>query len=164
MCCVFKFLRPVKKNWWCPNCKVGLCISAPKRHFCRLPVERQSHILSSLTNINKRVLYAKTQFAIDTVNIYFNRQVTKLYLKFMILRRRSSWAGPVNCDVIIHRTSSRWPTPQNQVLIDTDTDEEFNIDEAVLANRGLWISDISGDVWFTRVEISRRDRAVHLHS
>ena len=26
-CCVFKFSRPVKKKqWWCPNCKVGLCI------------------------------------------------------------------------------------------------------------------------------------------
>jgi hypothetical protein len=32
------------------------------------------------------VLYAKTQFAIDTVNIYFNKEVTKLYLKFMILK------------------------------------------------------------------------------
>jgi hypothetical protein len=29
---------------------------------------------------------------------------------------------------------------QNQVLTDTDTDEEFNIDEAVPANRGLWVS------------------------
>ena len=25
-------------------------------------------------------------------------------------------------------------------LTDTDTDEEFNIDEAVPANRGLWVS------------------------
>jgi hypothetical protein len=37
----------------------------------------------------------KTQFAIDTVNIYCNRQVTKLYLKFMILkfkwRHREIW-------------------------------------------------------------------------
>ena len=31
-------------------------------------------------------------------------------------------------------------------LTDIDTDEEINIDEAVPANRGLWISDISGDV------------------
>ena len=46
----------------------------------------------------------------------------------------------VKYDVIIHRTTSRWPTPQNQVLTDTDTDEEFNIDEAVPANRGLWVS------------------------
>ena len=68
-------------------------------------------------------------------------------------------------DVIIHRTSSRRLTPQNQVLSDTDTDEEFNIDEAVPANRGLWVSVVySGDVWFIRVEISRRDRAVQLHS
>jgi hypothetical protein len=42
--------------------------------------------------------------------------------------------------LFIHRTSSRWQTPQNQVLTDTDTDEEFNIDEAVPANRGPCVS------------------------
>jgi hypothetical protein len=48
-------------------------------------------------------------------------------LKFTILKLTDLI---VKYDVIIHRTSSRWPTPQNQVLTDTDTDEEFNIDEA----------------------------------
>jgi hypothetical protein len=46
----------------------------------------------------------------------------------------------VKYDVIIQRTSSKWPTPQNRVLTDTDSDEEINIDEAVPDNRGLWVS------------------------
>ena len=43
------------------------------------PFSAKATFLSFLANIDKRVLYAKTQFAIDTVNIYFNRQVTKLF-------------------------------------------------------------------------------------
>jgi hypothetical protein len=46
----------------------------------------------------------------------------------------------VKYDVIIHRTSSRWPTPQNRILTTTDLDEKINFDEAVPAGRGPWVS------------------------
>jgi hypothetical protein len=62
---------------------LSFTVRTPKRHFCRF---WQTLI---------KECYAKTQFAIDTVNIYFNRKVTKLYLKFMILklkwRHREIW-------------------------------------------------------------------------
>jgi hypothetical protein len=49
----------------------------------------KSNVPGSTTEIHGPLLAgtassAKTQFAIDKVNIYFNREVVKLYLKFMI--------------------------------------------------------------------------------
>jgi hypothetical protein len=40
-------------------------------------------------------MYAKTHFAMYTVNIYFNREVMNLYLKVMISRLRSGIYGNV---------------------------------------------------------------------
>ena len=70
--------------WRLLNINLFITSARPKRHFCRLPIERQSDILSFLTDLDKRMSYAKTQFVIDKVNTYFNREVVKLYLKFMI--------------------------------------------------------------------------------
>jgi len=57
---------------------------ADKLSFGVNPFSAKATFLSFLTDIDKRVLYAKSQFVIDTVNIYFNREITNLYLKFMI--------------------------------------------------------------------------------
>ena len=70
-----KYLYDLKRSLKC------LCIDTAFN-----PFSAKATFLSFLTDIDKRVLYAKTQFAIDTVNIYFNKEVTKLYLKFMILK------------------------------------------------------------------------------
>jgi hypothetical protein len=40
----------------------------------------------------------------------------------------------------LYRTTSRWPTPPNRILTDTDIDEKIKNYEAVPANRGPWVS------------------------
>ena len=45
------------------------------------PFSAKVTFLSFMTDMDKRVLYTKPKFAIDTVNIYFNREVTNIYLQ-----------------------------------------------------------------------------------
>jgi hypothetical protein len=93
---IYYFFRQIKEKLLFSIFKYCLILSAPKRHFCRLTVERQSDIFVVLYNRN-------TQSSISwysVINIEFFIGIC--ISQNLILRRRSSWDSPVNYDLIFH--------------------------------------------------------------